>query len=237
MKVAICDDQKESLKEIKKLLEDIRYVNVIDSYSDIETFFKEIRANAAYDAVLMDIDWKSSKTGIDFSEELLKHCPYTKIIYVTAYTMDYVEEALLKTANLSGFLMKPVKLELLEKNLKKIRKNREETDGKLVIKYKSNVAVIPYHDIYYVESQLHKQSVRLQDKEYQCSEIFSQLKKRLGKQFLECHRSYIVNMEHIAEFTSTEIILTNGEKIPISKKRYGETKNRFFEYMSEGMIL
>lgn len=233
MRVAVCDDLKEVLKETKILLEDVSFVKDIDIFSDMKNFYEEIKEGTKYDVVLMDIDWKTEKTGIDFSSELKLLSPNTKIIYITAYTLDYVEDAVLRTPNLCGFINKPIKEDILYKSLEKIQKELKETDGKLIIKYKSNVSVIPFADIYYLESQLHKVLVKMQSQEYQCTEKLNHIKTRLGTQFVECHKSYIINMDHIAEFHNTELVMENGEVIPISKKRYGETKARFFEYMAE----
>lgn len=232
MKVAVCDDIKEVLKEIELLLKDIPFVKKIDVFSDIELLYAEIREGGKYDVILMDIDWKEEQTGIEYASKLFELNPCTKIIYMTAYTVDYIEDAVLKTKNLSGFLVKPVKKDVLEKILVKIKRQAEEVEGKLVVKYKSNVTVISFSDIYYLESNLHKVNIKLNDQEYQCTERLTVLKNRLGNQFIECHKSYLVNMEHISEFRSSELVLENGEIIPVSKKRYGETKARFFEYMA-----
>ena len=233
MKVAVCDDIKEVLKEIELLLKEIRFVKEVDTFTDVELLYAEINEGVKYDAVLMDIDWKVQKTGIDFAEKLYSTSPYIKIIFVTAYTMDYVEDAVLKTKNLSGFITKPVKKEILEKILEKIQIQNQEFDEKLVVKYKSNITVISFRDIYYLESNLHKVNIKLNNQEYQCTERLPVIKERLGKQFIECHKSYVVNMEHISEIRNTELELENGEIIPISKKRYAETKIKFFEYMAE----
>lgn len=235
MKIAVCDDLRESLEDVKKLLEQISFVKKIDLFSEIDFFYEELKDGKHYDAVLMDIDWKSEQSGIDFAAELQKFSPYTKIIYITAFTMDYVEDIFLKSANLSGFLMKPIKSEQLLKNLEKIRRAQEETEGQLIIKNRGNVLAIPFRDIIYLESQLHKVNIILNDYEYQCSEQLSSMKKRLGKQFLDCHKSYIVNMEQIAEFRSGELLLKDGRRVPVSKKRQVDAKTIFFEYISERM--
>ena len=233
MRVAICDDLKEILNEIKQLVETISYVKDVDTFSDINLFYEEIKDGTKYDAVLMDIDWKKDKTGIDFSRELVTISPYTQIIYVTAYTLDYIEDAVLKTNNLSGFVMKPIKMEALQKSLDKVFKQNEKREGKLVIKYKSNVHVIPYENIFYLESDRHKINIKVCDQEYQCTEKLETLKSQLGERFLECHKSFLVNMDKIAEIRKMEMELVSGDIIPISKKKYGETKARFFEYMAK----
>lgn len=236
MKIAVCDDLIDSLEDTKKALEQIPYVEKIDLFSNIEFLFDEIRESNYYDAVLMDIDWEMDKTGLDFAAELQKCSPATKVIYVTAYTMDYVEDVFLKSSNLSGFLMKPIKLDSLKRNLEKVLKMQNEDTGNLVVKHKGTVQVIPFQDILYLESRLHKAKIITESKIIECGERLDQLGENLNEQFLRCHQSYIVNMNQIQELQRKEIILKNGVVIPISKKRYMDTKTKFFEYLSRGML-
>lgn len=235
MIIAVCDDQPETLEELKGMLEQFPFVKKVHLYSDLEIFLSALVEEMYYDAVLMDIDWKSDRTGIDLSEEVQKQSPSTKIIYMTAYTMEYVEDIFLKASNLSGFLVKPVKLEQLEKNLLKIQKQKKDLDGKLLIRSKGNTILVPFQDIIYMENQLHKVVIVLAEKEYRCYERLEMLKERLNKQFVSCHKSYVVNMEQILELRGKEIEMTSGKIVPISKAYAKETKKRFFEYMSEKM--
>lgn len=235
MKVAVCDDLKECLIQVEKLLDQIPYVRQVDTYTNINSFYDELIAGKIYDVIFMDIDWKQEKNGIDFAEELQKYSPHSQIVYITAYTMEYIEDVVLKSSNLSGFLMKPVKMEQLEQNLQKIKRRQMNTDEKLLIKQKSSVVAVPLEKIIYLESELHKANIILQDTTYQCNEKLSKLKGRLNAQFLECHKSYLVNMEYIREFRGGEILLNTDETIPVSKAKAGEAKKRFFEYMARRM--
>ena len=61
--------------------------------------------------------------------------------------------------------------------------------------------------------------------------------KRLGKQFVRCHKSYIVNMDYIHEFKGRKIYLKNGEEIAISKTCLETMKVGFAKYiLGEGKI-
>ena len=235
MKVAVCDDLPGVLEEVKKVMEQIDFVKEADYYSNIGMFYSELKQGVTYDAVLLDIDWKEQKTGIDFAEELLSLCPDMRIIYITAYTLEYVEDIFLKTSNLSGFLMKPLKLEQLIKLLEKVRRENKNTEGKLVIRYKGNLYAISHKDIIYLESQLHKVHVILKNSVYECTEKLEIIKGRLSDKFLVCHKSYIVNMDYIQEFSSEGVLLNTGQTIQVSKKRYGEAKKYFFAYLFEKM--
>lgn len=235
MNIAICDDQPEALEELRELLKQLPFVKKVHAYSNMEVFFSAVKEEAHYDGVLMDIDWKNERTGIDFAEEMQILSPLTKIIYITAYTAEYVEDIFLKASNLSGFLMKPVKPEQLEKNLLKIKEQQKASGENLVITSKGDTIVIPFQSILYIENQLHRVHIVLPNKEYWCYERLELIKERLGEQFLSCHKSYVVNMEQIVEFRSSELQLTYGKIVPVSKARYREAKKRFIAYMSENL--
>lgn len=38
-----------------------------------------------------------------------------------------------------------------------------------------------------------------------------------GTPFLTCHRSFIVNMDYVAEVTGDSFLLTSGDNVPISR--------------------
>lgn len=233
MRVAICDDLRESLEQMESLLKQISYVQKIETFSNMEVFCAKLKAGTIYDVILMDIDWKQEKTGIDFAEEIYQYSPSSQIIYVTAYTMDYIEDIFVQKSNLCGFLMKPVKLENLEKNLDKAKARGQEVEGKLVIRQKGAIVAVPFQEIIYMESQLHKANIVLKNTTYQCNEKLAQLKERLDDRFLECHKSYLVNMHHIQELQNSRVLLRNGMTVPISKAKASDSKKTFFEYMSK----
>lgn len=61
---------------------------------------------------------------------------------------------------------------------------------------------------------------------YKCEEIFY-----MDRRFIKCHRSYIVNLMLVEQFTKTEVTLQNGMVIPISRNNYATFKKVYFRYM------
>ena len=230
MKIAVCDPSIEVLKTVRDLLKQLTYVKKIDIYSDIDSLFEELKDDIVYDIVLLEIDWKTEKTGIDYAQLLQSYNPYIKIIYMSECIQDYIEEIFVFPSNPSGFLMKPINAKQLEKNLERIKHQKKYAEGKLIIKNKRNTILIPMEDIIYLESQLHKVNIVLEGKTHQCNERLENVGMQLSSQFLMCHKSYIVNMNYILEFSSGEIILQTGQRIPISKKRYADTRVQIYDY-------
>ena len=47
------------------------------------------------------------------------------------------------------------------------------------------------------------------------------------KEFVHCHRSYLVNLQHVSAITRTELIMDNGTQIPISRSSYKAVNQAF----------
>lgn len=59
---------------------------------------------------------------------------------------------------------------------------------------------------------------------FEALSAISALEKKLDRHFIRVHRSYLVNPDYVRRLTRFEILMENGEKIPVSEKRYGDVK-------------
>lgn len=64
--------------------------------------------------------------------------------------------------------------------------------------------------------------------------VMEELNAQLGEEFYRCHRGYIVNLAYIAEYDKDSITLTNGSKVYISKKKYGDFVKAYMWYLQNG---
>lgn len=235
MRVAICDDENIALEMLYEQLKEIKATMQIRAFLSSEDFFSVVENGEWFDVVFMDIDWKEEeKTGIDFAADLLKISPLTQIIYVTGYNDRFSQQIFLKNANLCGFLVKPVNmdtlLQLLEKAKEKMVLQEEE---KLVVKENGIIHAIPYQEISYFESTGRKLVIFTMHDKIEIYEKLDDLRKRLPYGFLQCHKSFMVNMNHIRRIDKNYILLKNGSEVPISRAKYAETRERYFRYMGE----
>ena len=63
-----------------------------------------------------------------------------------------------------------------------------------------------------------------------------ELGEQLGDEFYRCHRAYLVNMAHIAEYGSDSITLANGDRIYLAKKKYGGFVKAYMWYLQNGGV-
>lgn len=142
------------------------------------------------------------------------------------------DAAFLQTSDQEGFLMKLVQIDQFQKNMENLNREMLSVREKLLIRHKGKMLFISMDKILYLESQLHKVDIVLADRIYQCNERLEHILIRLGRNFIKCHKSYIINMNYISEFCSKEIVLCTGQKIPVSKKRYADTKRIIYDYLN-----
>lgn len=80
---------------------------------------------------------------------------------------------------------------------------------------------LPLSKMLYVESSGHNVIFHMQDgSEFRMlaslREYFPSL--NVNKNFLCCHKSYVVNLDYVTEMAVSEFILTNGEHVSISRQ-------------------
>lgn len=84
MKILLLDDHKILGQSIKMLLEEERDVTC-DYISSSENLMEALENS--YDILLLDINLKAEKTGLDLVEEILKRYPKQKIVVLTSYDL------------------------------------------------------------------------------------------------------------------------------------------------------
>ena len=51
--------------------------------------------------------------------------------------------------------------------------------------------------------------------------------------FIRCHRSFLVNPDHIQCIQPYSFVLRTGQHIPVGKSRYPEIRREFIQYLSD----
>lgn len=245
MRIAVCDDQAEVLTAVERMFFEkvvIAGIENVDTYQDIRKLKKEFQAGNRPDVLIMDIchefnpalpKTKERQEGIDCAYELNQRYPELQIIYMTEDVKKYSQHIFLKPVNLLGYLTKPVDLVILKKLLEIAKEKQKQNDEKRVTIMCRNHRQIFYLDeILYLESRAHRTMIHTYEGEEVCRDKISDLEQRMGDTFVRCHQSFLVNMKYIRRIENESFKLENGEEISISKRRYVETKDRYFAYLN-----
>lgn len=222
--IAICDNNPAVIVELTRMLnsgflkEDLRIVGCETK----EELLQAMADGRSPDIAFMDILF-GEEDGIQVSKELFPRGSRTQVIFITAYAACSAEVC---DTNHVMLVQKPVQEETLVRAVSKALgriDQIQEGDPYLFFKKRSHVERIPIRDIRYLESLGRKVVVHCADRNYEHYTSLATVMKSLPSRFVQCHKSFCVNMEVIAQVKPAELVLDDGTVIRISHARKKET--------------
>lgn len=229
--VAICEDERYILEELRRKVE--KYINRKSLDASIKTFMSGeelLKAKKKFDIILLDL----MLPGIDGLEVARQISCRSRIIFVTSYR-EYAVEAF--DANAVHYLVKPVMEERLFSALDRAVNQTEQMDNQALTLIKSGkTQVIFIRDILYCEVFNHQVRIHTVHGTYDYFGTLDMLETKLDERFFRCHRSFVVNMSCVAGQEKGVAILTNGEKIFISRRKQTDFIQRLLNFLKNEVI-
>lgn len=236
MNVAVCEEDRLTLREMVEKLSRMEGIDLCEGYdSPLELI--QVVQSGRYEMVLMSMDWEpdceNENRGLKAARQIYEMSPEIKIIYMTVNPQQYIQQIFLEPVNLSGFLVKPVMEEVLKKYIDNFAGEQKEEyfSDSFIIRNKGVMQLIHFDEVLYMESSGHMVEVRTRTKSIHCYGSLGKFKELLPDYFVQCHKSYLVNMREIRCLERNCISTIQGERIPVSKSRYGDTRERYFRYI------
>ena len=229
--VAICEDERYILEELRKKVE--KYINRKSLDASIKTFTSGeelLKAKKKFDIILLDL----MLPGIDGLEVARQISCRSRIIFVTSYR-EYAVEAF--DANAVHYLVKPVTEERLFSALDRAVNQTEQMDNQALTLIKSGkTQVIFIRDILYCEVFNHQVRIHTVHGTYDYFGTLDMLETKLDERFFRCHRSFVVNLSCVAGQEKGVAILTNGERIFISRRKQTDFIQRLLNFLKNEVI-
>lgn len=228
MKILICDDEQTYLNTLRVHVEEYmqsrHILYTITALLDAAQLPKE----EAFDLVFLDIQMPNID-GITLAKQLHERNPKLALFFVTNYD-EYQDDAMDLQA--FRFFEKPFNVNRLYAGLDKAM---EYIDGAYVDIYLSENAAqqrVIADDIIYVTREGRKVSVVTTIRELCVAEKFDDLCAKLPQSFFyPVHKSFFVNLHYVDRYTYTELLLTNGARIPIAPRKQSAFHKFWFEYL------
>lgn len=230
MKIAICDDETIFTKNIMhqvKFYFRYRPLECIDIYSSGEEILKAYKEGKRYDVILMDVQM-TGISGTEAAEKIRKIDHKFALVFITNY-QNYIFEAV--RAEPLGYLSKPTDNASLSKILKTCEEKYKQLNQITIWPINSNNKEIEIYNIIYIKSENKKIFVHMDDGEIleadkKIKDAAQELRK-LQPYFVQCHKSYIINMRYIFDINNNFIMTKNNEKIPLGRVYAKEVRRLF----------
>lgn len=193
----ICDDNLNILDKFSKLLENIFTKYNYDAQiglasDDTDKILKYIDDNKV-DVVILDINLKSNKSGLELASIIRERNKCTYIIFTTAH-LEYAMMAYkFKTFD---YLAKPVTCERLEETIVRLFEDAHSSP-KTYIKIDNKNTIIAENEILFIKRDGMKLVFHTSTRDYESYSSFNKIADSLPDNFIRCHKSFIININNI----------------------------------------
>lgn len=224
--IAILEDIESQSKNLIHLLTEWGKLHnhIIDTviFSSSVDFIEKVDFQK-YTICFLDISLEEEETsGLDVAKKLRARHYTGELIFLTSYR-EYVFEGY--NVNAFNFLLKPLSLELLTPVMNALAE--KYSDHYYTIKSSTNYINIPYHDIIAISASLHDITITTTKEIYQDHIGLNTIARHLPAQFVQCHRSSIINMMHIQKLESNKVYLTGNLTQTIGRTYLKEVRRKF----------
>lgn len=229
IKIAVCDDEPVMCRRLKQMvasrLERWEEPFRITCYTNAVQF---LYTPLDFDLIFLDIQMPNLD-GISLAKRLRQREFEGVLIFVTV-----LKECMLDAFEVEAmdYLCKPVDELRLERALKRSLKrlNRKE-ERYLSIRTRDWCRKVKLGDIYYCEVVNRKIYVHTGNEVITYYGKIKEAEQQTAPDFIRCHRSFLVNPEHLSEYRDRSAVLENGERIPVSRSFHGMFMKKLMEYM------
>lgn len=233
--IAICDDSKQERQILAALFK--RYQELHATPLQIHIFqngfslLDAIDQGKRFDITILDI-LMPGENGIEIARNIRASGADTEIIFLTSSPEYAVDSYEVKAQN---YLLKPVTEEKFFASIDSILAELDEKDTASFIIYTTEkqysrirVSSLVYGEVTHRTITLHLADQTMISAVMTFTEFQDNLKAY--PDFIYPHRSYAVNMNYIQYVTKSDIILTDGQKIPLSRNNYMKISEQFLNF-------
>ena len=232
IRIAIIDDDENSREQIKtiteKTLSEQNQNCFVKTYASAIDLLMDLENGVYYGAFLVDVEMPKM-TGLELARKIQKYYADATIIFVTDY-VQYSPGAF--EVNAFRYIMKRDLHEKLPMALKKmIPRLENKATGCYIIRRYLDAEVLLYREIFYIKKE--GKNVVFCHTHGESSERKSLIKiaeELPQRQFVEVSRGYLVNASYVMALKNKELIMRNGDRIPVARKNIEDILERIAAY-------
>lgn len=222
--MAVLEDEQVYIDKYKHFLKEWHMPELkckCDTFTEGKSLLAHVQKDADYHIIFLDIKLPNDD-GMEIAVKLRKLGYKNLIVFVTSYS-DYLQEGY--EVGAYRYLLKPLRIDKFQKCLEAAV--QIVLGGYLKISENGALHQIPYNQISHISNLGHHVTIHSQQREYKIIIALRTIVQNLPVCFVQCHRSFIVNLNYISSIEGKSIFLLSGEEIPISKKHLQSIRNAF----------
>lgn len=231
IKVAVCDDDELARQELSSYIKKYFKSRQLELYIlEFSSGIDLLKTNIRFDIIFLDIEMPQLN-GIMTAERLRNWDVRSKIIYISNY-----EQYKLSAYSVHAFdyICKPIDDKTIYRLLDEVIRYIEgaATEKKYMFKTEQGIISLKTDDIYYFEYMSRKVSIVSTKGIYVARYSLKKITEKVSTEdFCSPHKSFIVNMLYVKQIKGFDILMENGDIIPLAQKRAVIFKRSFNNYL------
>lgn len=224
--VCILEDEEPYIRTLEELLRKWQAANSADLSVSVCRSGAELLSLDYSRFSLLFLDIRLGDTdGVSLAHRLRQDGYTGELVFLTAY-QEYVFEGY--NVRALNYYLKPISYEQLDSCMQYVK--RRQSEAYFVCRHYGNITKIPYRDILYFSSRNQYTEVHTSDGSVHRQAMpLKNVISSLPSEFIQCHRTLAVNIDHVEKLDGTTVFVTGGEQLPISKTYLEEVRERFLE--------
>lgn len=223
LRVFIVEDEFIHSEALKIVLDELGY-ELSGECSNADDAFELIKKSNS-DILLIDISLPGILNGITLAQKVHDEIQIPHI-FTTSYRQEEIIEQAIET-NPAGYLTKPIEAGQLNAAIKialQGKKKMQINDGKeekkfVFTKIGNKLVRINFKDILLIKADGENLiNLVTEKKEYPCRITLKEFLKQLPLNFIQVHRSYIINLDHLDYFNEPDqTAMLKGRNAPVAR--------------------
>lgn len=233
IKCLAVDDEPMALEKLVNYISKIPFLELAGACSCTYEAM-QVMSEKKVDAIFIDINMPD-QNGMDF----IKSIPDPPlVVFTTAYAEYAVDSYKVRAVD---YLLKPYSFSDFQRSATYLQQQLESKDYPAVgraneyifLKVDYRYVRVAFDDILYVEGMNEYLKIYFRSGDpILVHTTFKQLNNHLPDYFLQLHRSYVVNMNHVLEVERSLVLLEGGKRISISESN----KDAFMAYLGKRIV-
>ena len=229
VRIAICDDSHEHLDTITDMIKNWENppVHIFTEGFDNGDSLLAAHSREPFDIIFLDIIMPVFN-GMDTAHEIREFDKNVDIVFLTSSKEFAIESYSVKASN---YLLKPVDADKLFDTITDLSKDLASEEKHIIIREGSISYRVSLSSIEYIEAQNKSVCFTLCDgRKFRTTDKFYTYEEMLfaEKAFFKCHRSYLINLFQVSSYSSKEVTMQQGDRIPISRGCHKEFESAYF---------
>ncbi|HJB53051.1 LytR/AlgR family response regulator transcription factor [Pseudoflavonifractor capillosus] len=232
LQIAICDDLEEERVILSRMLRNYARRQglslQVHFFVSGEELLQSVRRANACQVLFLDI-YMPGISGVETARRLRAAGYGASIVFATTSTDHGVDSFEVRA---SDYLVKPFRQEEVDRALDWCLEHMPEPLRSLSVYAEGETQEFPLASVLYIEVLGHQSHIHTLRQTVVVRKSLDDLERAVDSpDFFRCHRSFLVNLNHAERIESSDFLMSDGARIPISSANLPRARNIFTDWI------